>query len=413
MNRKRRKMEKYIVNRFMKDEDTVITNLVLKWWTSAEDDLTDPMVRTRYGNMASMGGILINICICVLEIIIGVISGSIAIISDAFHNLSDAGGSILALLSFKLAGRRADRDHPYGHGRIEYLFSAGFAIILIVLAIEIGRASYDKILEPTMEPVSIISIIAMFVAMSGKFILYGFQTAIGKKINSQMICATAIESLSDLWSMVAVTSGLLISYFFDIVIDGYLGVVVSLMIAKSGIMVLLKASNSILGNMPSDERLNEIESFVSSFDEVMGVHDLMVHDYGPGHEYASIHVEVDGRQDLVSLHNFLDGIERSAEEKLNLHLTIHVDPLIQDKRTLFIKEQVERIVRAYNSEYKVDDIRAIEGSKGINIVFEVGIPFTEKRTHSEIEDSICNLIQAVNTNYKPVVRVKHMYAVNN
>ena len=284
-----------------------------------------PSVRTQYGNVASITGVIVNLLVCLGELIVGWLIGSIAMISDGIHNVADAGGSAISFLSFRLAAKKPDQEHPYGHGRMEYLFSIGFSIILFVLAIQLMIEAVNRIMHPEIVDVSAVAIIVMLVAMGLKIWLSSFLKYMGNRIDSPILRANALECLSDVWATAGITIGLLAGSFLEYPIDGYLGAIVALMIGRAGYHVFKESTSRLLGNEPTPERVREIADFVQSFDGVLGVHDLMIHDYGPGHEFASIHVEVDANQDIIKSHNMIDHIERKALEELHLKLTIHMD----------------------------------------------------------------------------------------
>lgn len=382
---------------------------LIAFFVKDAENITDLAVRNSYGHLASLAGVIINLIICIAEIIVGFLANSIAIISDGIHNVADAGGAALAFLSFKMAAKKADKEHPYGHGRMEYLFSAGFAVLLLVIAIELFLHSFNKILNPELEDFSKWTIIVLLGSVCIKFWLHSFQKYIGNRIDSQMIKATALESLSDIWSMVAVMVGLLIGYFLHFSLDGYLGAFVSIMIARAGIMVLMTAVNSILGIRPTKERMEEISRFVESYEGIMGVHDLMIHNYGPGHEYATIHAEVNAKNSLYKTHNMIDKIEHDAEDALKLKLTIHMDPLMLDARTLQVTNKIEKVINAYNPSYKVNDIRVVGANENLNIIFEVVVPYSETRNLSDVQHSLEQLVEAIDESYRPVIGVRQHY----
>ncbi len=384
-------------------------NLLMRLFIKNKKEYKELELRDAYGNMASFAGIGVNLLICLGEVIIGFLIGSIAMISDGIHNVADAGGAALSLLSFKLSARKPDLEHPYGHGRMEYLFSIGFSVLLFVIAIELLMKSIERIIEPEAIEFSLVALAVMIGAMLCKIWLYSFQKKIGVKINSPILQANALESLSDIWSMAAVTVGLILAGLFHLTLDGYLGAFVSLMIAHSGYEVFKEATSSLIGNEPSRERVMEIADFVRSYEGVMGIHDLMIHDYGPGREFASIHVEVDAKRDIIDSHNMIDQIEKEALEELRLQLTIHMDPLLQDERTKGLFLRIRRVLKEYNPQYSIHDLRVVESVDVLNLLFDAVVPYDEPGSKEEIGAKIKELIEGLSGTYRVEVQVERSY----
>lgn len=386
-------MREFLIEQFIKNHDMIKV----------------PSVRTQYGNVASITGVIVNLLVCLGELIVGWLIGSIAMISDGIHNVTDAGGSAISFLSFRLAAKKPDQEHPYGHGRMEYLFSIGFSIILFVLAIQLMIEAVNRIMHPEIVDVSAVAIIVMLVAMGLKIWLSSFLKYMGNRIDSPILRANALECLSDVWATAGITIGLLAGSFLEYPIDGYLGAIVALMIGRAGYHVFKESTSRLLGNEPTPERVREIADFVQSFDGVLGVHDLMIHDYGPGHEFASIHVEVDANQDIIKSHNMIDHIERKALEELHLKLTIHMDPLLRDEQTMAIYEQIRSVVKAYDDRISIHDLRAIESDNHLNVLFDMVVPYTEKQRKDEISQSIKRILEAMNPYYHVTINAEHSY----
>ena len=381
--------------------------VLIRLFVKNKDEVKDTNVRQQYGIMASITGIVVNVLVCLGELIIGFLIGSIAMISDAIHNVADAGGSLVSFLSFKLSGRKADAEHPYGHGRMEYLLSIGFSILLFVVAAQLGIEAVEHIMNPEVVEFSMSALAVMLGAMSLKIWLSFFLRSIGNRIDSPILRANGKEALSDVWATAAIAIGLLLGGIFQLSVDGYLGLIVALIIAKAGFEVLKEATDRLLGFEPTAERVQEIINFVESKAGILGTHDLMIHDYGPGHEYASIHVEVDAKQDAMTIHNMIDRIERQALKELQLKLTIHMDPIVVNEQTLALQQRLVAVIQAYDDSFSLYDIRIdVENRK---IGFDVQVPHDVKYTKEELSQKLSQLVEAVLPTFVVKPNVVHGY----
>ena len=384
-----------------------MTEVLIRLFVNNKDEVKDTSVRQQYGIMASITGIMVNVLVCLGELIIGFLIGSIAMISDAIHNVADAGGSLVSFLSFKLSGRKADAEHPYGHGRMEYLLSIGFSILLFVVAAQLGIEAVDHIMNPEVVEFSMSALAVMLGAMVLKIWLSFFLRSIGNRIDSPILRANGKEALSDVWATAAIAIGLLLGGIFQLSIDGYLGLIVALIIAKAGFEVLKEATDRLLGFEPTAERVQEIINFVESKAGILGTHDLMIHDYGPGHEYASIHVEVDAKQDAMTIHNMIDRVERQALKELQLKLTIHMDPIVVNEQTLALQQRLVAVIQAYDESFSLYDIRIdVENRK---IGFDVQVPHDVKYTKEELSQKMSQLVEAVLPTFVVKPNVVHGY----
>ena len=384
-----------------------MTEVLIRLFVNNKDEVKDTNVRQQYGIMASITGIMVNVLVCLGELIIGFLIGSIAMISDAIHNVADAGGSLVSFLSFKLSGRKADAEHPYGHGRMEYLLSIGFSILLFVVAGQLGIEAVEHIMNPEVVEFSMSALAVMLGAMSLKIWLSFFLRSIGNRIDSPILRANGKEALSDVWATAAIAIGLLLGGIFQLSVDGYLGLIVALIIAKAGFEVLKEATDRLLGFEPTAERVQEIINFVESKAGILGTHDLMVHDYGPGHEYASIHVEVDAKQDAMTIHNMIDRVERQALKELQLKLTIHMDPIVVNEQTLALQQRLVTVIQAYDESFSLYDIRIdVENRK---IGFDVQVPHDVKYTKEELSQKLSQLVEAVLPTFVVKPNVVHGY----
>ena len=384
-----------------------MTEVLIRLIVNNKDEVKDINVRQQYGIMASITGIVVNVLVCLGELIIGFLIGSIAMISDAIHNVADAGGSLVSFLSFKLSGRKADAEHPYGHGRMEYLLSIGFSILLFVVAAQLGIEAVEHIMNPEVVEFSMSALAVMLGAMALKIWLSFFLRSIGNRIDSPILRANGKEALSDVWATAAIAIGLLLGGIFQLSVDGYLGLIVALIIAKAGFEVLKEATDRLLGFEPTAERVQEIINFVESKDGILGTHDLMIHDYGPGHEYASIHVEVDAKQDAMTIHNMIDSVERQALKELQLKLTIHMDPIVVNEQTLALQQRLVAVIQAYDDSFSLYDIRIdVEHRK---IGFDVQVPHDVKYTKEELSQKLSQLVEAVLPTFVVKPNVVHGY----
>ena len=384
-----------------------MTEVLIRLFVKNKDEVKDTNVRQQYGIMASITGIVVNVLVCLGELIIGFLIGSIAMISDAIHNVADAGGSLVSFLSFKLSGRKADAEHPYGHGRMEYLLSIGFSILLFVVAAQLGIEAVEHIMNPEVVEFSISALAVMLGAMALKIWLSFFLRSIGNRIDSPILRANGKEALSDVWATAAIAIGLLLGGIFQLSVDGYLGLIVALIIAKAGFEVLKEATDRLLGFEPTAERVQEIINFVESKAGILGTHDLMIHDYGPGHEYASIHVEVDAKQDAMTIHNMIDRVERQALKELQLKLTIHMDPIVVNEQTLALQQRLVAVIQAYDDSFSLYDIRIDMEHRKIS--FDVQVPHDVKYTKEELSQKLSQLVEAVLPTYEVKPNVVHGY----
>ena len=384
-----------------------MTEVLIRLFVKNKDEVKDTSVRQQYGIMASITGIMVNVLVCLGELVIGFLIGSIAMISDAIHNVADAGGSLVSFLSFNLSGRKADAEHPYGHGRMEYLLSIGFSILLFVVAAQLGIEAVEHIMNPEVVEFSMSALAVMLGAMALKIWLSFFLRSIGNRIDSPSLRANGKEALSDVWATAAIAIGLLLGGMFQLSVDGYLGLIVALIIAKAGFEVLKEATDRLLGFEPTAERVQEIISFVESKPGILGTHDLMIHDYGPGHEYASIHVEVDAKQDAMTIHTMIDRVERQALKELQLKLTIHMDPIVVNEQTLALQQRLVSVIQAYDDSFSLYDIRIdVENRK---IGFDVQVPHSVKYTKEELSQKLSQLVEAVLPTFVVKPNVVHGY----
>ena len=332
-------------------------------------------VRERYGTLAAAVGILSNIFLCIIKGLIGLFSGSIAVTADAVNNLSDAGSSVITLLAFKIAGKPADEEHPYGHARMEYISGMAVSFIIILLGLELMGSSFEKILHPEEVGVSALTYLVLIVSIAVKLWQGMFNRNLGKRISSEALQATAADSLNDVFSTGAVLLSTLVYQFTAIPIDGWVGMLVAIFITVSGVKLIMETGSPLLGQAPDPQMVRELEEKITAYDGVIGIHDRQVHNYGPGRVFATVHAEVPANRDILVSHDIIDNIEREVGHEMNLNLVIHMDPVVtDDERLNQLHAQVQLIVAGIDSNLSMHDFRAVFGPTHTNLVFDVVVP---------------------------------------
>ena len=371
-----------------------MVSLLSKIFIKNRDDVTDPAVRKAYGSLCSALGIVLNVLLFAGKYIAGAVSGSIAITADAFNNLSDAGSSAISLVGFRLAGKKPDPDHPFGHGRLEYISGLCVAALILVMGVELLISSVEKIISP--EPVEngLLPAIILIVSIGVKVYMSLYNRAIGKKISSSAMLATATDSLSDSVATAVVLLSMLVSYLFSVNIDGYAGVLVALFILFAGVGVARDTLSPLLGQAPDPELVRKIEDIVMARDEIIGMHDLVVHDYGPGRLMISLHAEVDGRGDIFELHDAVDVVERTLAQELGCEATIHMDPVVcDDERVDAERARLLEIIADLGDVLSIHDFRMVAGPSHTNLVFDAVIPGGLSKTAEEVRKEICQAVE--------------------
>lgn len=367
-------------------------------------------VRERYGTLAAAVGILSNIFLCIIKGLIGLFSGSIAITADAVNNLSDAGSSVITLLAFKIAGKPADEEHPYGHARMEYISGMAVSFIIILLGLELMGSSFEKILHPEEVGVSALTYLVLIVSIAVKLWQGMFNRSLGKRISSEALQATAADSLNDVFSTGAVLLSTLVYQFTAIPIDGWVGMLVAIFITVSGVKLIMETGSPLLGQAPDPQMVRELEEKITAYDGVIGIHDLQVHNYGPGRVFATVHAEVPANRDILVSHDIIDNIEREVGHEMNLNLVIHMDPVVtDDERLNQLHAQVQQIVAGIDSNLSMHDFRAVFGPTHTNLVFDVVVPPGFSLSDSELSRRIEQQVQTLGS-YFCVITVDHNYA---
>lgn len=366
-----------------------MTNYLVKKFVKNYDQTKNAVVRQRYGRLGSLVGIFVNLLLFIGKFTAGTIFGSVAVTADGVNNLSDAGSSVVSLVSFKLAGKPADREHPYGHARIEYLAAMMVAVLILVLGIELGKTSIEKIILPEAVTFSLLTVCVLIISILAKLWLYLFNKNLGKRIDSEVMKATAADSMSDVMATSAVLISTVLSPIIGFSLDGYMGVVVSGFILFSGYNIIKDAMDKLLGDAPSKETVESIENFVKSYDGILGVHDLMIHNYGPGRCFASMHAEVSSGENVLRSHDLMDDIERDILREEGVHLVLHMDPIITDNEQInCMKSHMSAFLSSVDTKLTLHDFRAVVGEAHTNMIFDVVVPYDLPMTNAELSDKI-------------------------
>ena len=373
-------------------------------------DIKSGKVRGRYGKLASIAGVMANVLLFALKLAVGTASGSVAITADALNNLSDASSNVVSLLGFKLAGKPADADHPYGHGRFEYLSGLMVAVMILVIGVELMQDSLDKIMHPFAVPLSGPLVIVLLGSIGVKLWLAAFNRRIGQKIESQTLLATADDSRNDVIATAAVLLATVIGHFTGLKLDGWMGAAVALFILVSGFRLVKDMIDPMLGTAPDAQQVAAIRSKLESYPGVLGTHDLMVHDYGPGRQFASVHLEMDAKADPLVSHDLIDSIERDFLRDENLHLVIHYDPVTtDDPRMDALRRRITEIVQGMHDDMTIHDLRIVQGSAQTKIVFDCVVPYGCRMPAKMIRERIVEELRADYPDYYCVITLENSF----
>lgn len=382
-----------------------MTNILLRLFIKNCEDTQNPAVRSSIGKLAGLTGIVCNCLLTVLKLVIGLLVGSMAIIADGVNNLSDAASSLTTLLGFRMAQRPADKQHPYGHARYEYLSGLAVAALILLIGAELVKSSIAKIINPEPIDISAATIALLAASVAVKLWMSGFYKTLGKKINSTALYATSVDSRNDVISTCAVLLGCLVNYLFGLNIDGYVGLAVAIFILYSSVGIAKDTISPLLGQQADDELVDKITELVLSHEKVLGVHDLLVHDYGPGRCYASAHVELSSDEDPMACHDIIDDIECDVLEKMNVHFVIHYDPVVQnDAEQNEMRRTVGEIIRELNPAFSIHDFRIVRGSAQSKLVFDLGVPYSMIEKKKEIKERIDAALDERGKKYITIIR---------
>lgn len=381
-----------------------MTELLIRLFVKDGTNINETKVRAAYGRLSGVTGIICNLLLFAAKLVIGTLSGSVSITADAVNNLSDASSSIVTLLGFKLASKPADDKHPYGHSRIEYF--AGLIVALFILAIgfELIKSSVGKIIHPSEVGFSYVLVTVLVISILVKLWLSLFNYKLGKRISSQTLLATAADSRNDVISTSAVLVACIVGKISGLMIDGYVGLLVALLIIWSGIGIMRDTIDTLLGKAPDEELVRAIANEIKSCEIVLGIHDLIVHDYGPGRRFASAHAEVDCTLDPLVSHDFIDIIEREVKEKLHVDLVIHCDPIVtNDEELNEMLSLVKNAVSTIDERFSVHDFRMVRGEDHTNLIFDLVIPYEYETKTEALKKQINDIVQFGSKKYYAVI----------
>ena len=383
-----------------------MTKLLCRLFVKNSENTKDPAVRRAYGTLTSTVGIILNMLLAVFKLIAGILSGSISVTADAVNNLSDAGSQIISLISFKISAKPADRDHPFGHARMEYVASMIVSFIILTIGLDLFKNSFAKVLRPEPTTLAPLPVAILAVSIGVKLWIAIFNRKISKRINSTIMKATSVDSLSDAVATTAVLASMIVSHFTGFITDGYMGIIVSLFIFVAGIRILSETKNSILGGAPDPEVVESICRICDEYDEILGIHDMIVHNYGAGNTIASLHAEVDGSADVFLTHDVIDLVEKRLFTELGVRATIHMDPIVtDDERVNALRARVLESVKEINGALNIHDFRFVEGRTHTNLIFDVSAPFELKMTDDELKRCISDAISRIDPNYFAVITI--------
>ena len=385
-------------------------NFIIKKFIKNYENVNEPKVRESYGVTASITGIIANTLLSAGKILTGIIFNSISVTADGVNNLSDAASSVITLIGFKISSKPADKDHPFGHARMEYLTGLILGIAVLLVGVELIKSSFNKIINPSKTIFSMEMIIVLSISVLTKLWLSLFYKKLGDKISSAPLKASSIDSRNDVISTIVVLLSLLISEFTGYEVDGYVGVLVALFILYSGFDILRDILNPLLGEMPNVEFIESIENKILSYNGIVNIHDLVVHNYGPNRHFASVHAEVDATEDILKSHDLIDNIERDFAKELNINLVIHLDPIITDDEEINeLRNMTDKIVKSIDERFSMHDFRVVKGETHTNLIFDVVVPVDYDIKPSKLVSLIEKEVQYKNETYFAVVTVDKNY----
>lgn len=387
----------------------MITDLLIKRFVKNSDQTTDNKVRQAYGSLGGMVGILANIFLFASKLAVGLVINSIAVMADAINNMSDAASSVITLVSFKMTNKPADKEHPFGHGRIEYISALIVSFLVILVGFEFIKSSVQRIMNP--EPVTFnwITFILLSLSILIKLWMGFFNKRIGKLIGSKAMEATAMDSISDVITTSVVLLSLVLSIWITFPIDGYIGVLVALFIMYSGISLTKETLNPLLGEAPDMELYNAITSKVMTYEGVIGVHDVIIHNYGPNRCVVSLHAEVPADIDIMEAHDIIDKAELEISEELDIHLVMHMDPInVNDKVIQKVQKHILDIITDFGMELSIHDFRMVGDENHCNVIFDMVVPY-EIHDDKRVANDVTETIKKRYPQYNPVITIDRSY----
>ncbi len=382
-----------------------MTKLLLSLFVKEYKDTSNKESRLKIGKLAGVTGIICNLILFISKLTISILSGSVSIIADAANNLFDVSSSLITLVGFRLARRTADKEHPYGHARYEYLSGIAVSVIILFVGVELAKSSISKIITPTEIEVSAITFIILILSIGVKLWMAIFYKKTGNLIQSAALKAAALDSRNDVVATFGVLIGTLVSFFFSFNIDGYIGLAVALFILYSGINVAKETVSPLLGKGADKTLLSQISNAVLCDERVLGFHDLLIHDYGPGQYFASVHVEISAEEDPLECHELIDKIESKVLEELGVHLVIHYDPvLVNNSEWTKMKACVEEIIKGIDPVLSMHDFRIVQNGNDAKLIFDIDIPYSMENKQFEIKQAITEQIKSKTNNYSVILR---------
>lgn len=383
---------------------------VVKLFIKDHQNIDDPNVRMRYGTLSSVLSIILNGILVFFKVMFGLITGSVAIMADGFNNLSDMGSNLATLFGFKLASKHPDSEHPYGHGRIEYIVGMIIAFLIIYVGFSSLFEAINKIFAPEPITFSISAIVTLVFAILVKLFMGYFNTKAGEMIDSETLKAAGQDSKNDVISTLATLIAMCLVPFSDLPFDSIIGIFVSLFVIKSGIEIFKTTIDPLLGLAPDKKLVSDIEAFIKRYPVCLGIHDLMIHDYGPGRRFMTLHIEVDSHKDIMATHDAIDVIERDILKEFGILTTIHMDPIdTEDERVKELKEVVKKIVKDIDEAYDIHDFRIVSGPTHTNLIFDVLLPSDDTTDHETIRKEIEKRVNAYDPSYYCVMEIEHSY----
>lgn len=391
----------------------MLSKLLIKKFIKNYDEVTNKDVRADYGNLSGIVGVIVNFILFSVELILGILANSVAMIADAFHNLADVTSSIVTLIGFKLSNKPADKKHPFGYGRIEYLSAMAVSLIIIIIGYEFIKTSYNRIIHPESVNFSIISLIIILIAIPLKLWLSHFNKHLGKTINSAALSAAGADALNDVSILAGVIVSLIVSTTTHITIDGEVGIIVAIFIIISGLSLIKETISPLLGQAPDPELVKELIKGALKYDYIIGVHDLIIHDYGPGRSMASLHAEVPSNVSVMTLHDTIDTAEKELSQKHNMHIVIHMDPVNVDSEDIIeTRKFVSKVLKKFPIVHSMHDFRVVGEGDSKNLIFDVVIGFEHKVSpgeEMELKDNINKTIKQIHPKYDAVITVDRDY----
>lgn len=387
-----------------------MTDLLVKLFIKNSENIRDADIREKYGFLGSIVGIVVNIILSAAKYAIGVISHSVSITADAINNLADAASCIVTLVSFRLAGRKPDKDHPFGHGRIEYIAALAVGFLVELMGYELIKSSIDKIRNPEALTFSIPAVAVLAISILGKVWLFLFNRKLGNKIQSPAMLAVSKDSLSDTIATFAALISLICSLFTDIPMDGFMGLIVSGFIIMSGFGILKESIGILLGAPPEKETVDTLVEYILSFDEIIGIHDLVIHSYGATRTFASIHAEIPADGSMLNAHDTIDNIEQEVKKRFGIELVIHMDPVeTNNEKVNSLKTTTVQIVHSISEELSIHDFRVVDGPTHTNLLFDVVVPHSFEMSSDKLKKLINEKINENDSRYRCVITVDSCY----